>query len=212
VDGVRMNRRQPTATLPSEESKSQRVGPVRPTSTQADCSIPARNRDVEHLYGRYKDHVFRIAMRYGRGDPSWAEDVAHDVFIDMFKVLDRLVDQADLGAWFYRTTTNRCLNKLKRERFLSSPVVQFFLRRPAGESSDANPEAAVIARSDLAAAFRAVSELPPKERVAFFMHYVDGKEQREIGQVLGHSKGYVSKLLERARGRLERAGWKVDDD
>ena len=60
----------------------------------------------------------------------------------MFQVVDRLVDLGDLGAWFYRTTTNRCLNKLKRERLLRSPVVQFFLRRRVSEPAD--PEALAV--------------------------------------------------------------------
>jgi RNA polymerase sigma-70 factor, ECF subfamily len=210
VDALRNRREDPAVTLASRYDRAPQARAVGQASTHAKSSIAERNREVERLYDRYKDQVFRIAMRYGRGDPSWAEDVAHDVFIETFKIIDRLVDHDDLGGWFYRTTTNRCLNKLKRDRFVSSPIVQFFLRRPAAESSD--PEAVVIARSDLAAAFRAVSELPPKERVAFFMHYVDGKDQREIARVLRHSKGYVSKLLDRARGRLEQAGWQVDDD
>jgi len=205
-----MSRGEPIATLVSRRGETQRVRPVGQVSPPATNTTPTRNQQVELLYDRYKDHVFRIAIRYGRGDPSWAEDVAHDVFIELFKVVERLVDHHDLSGWFYRTTTHRCLNKLKRERFLSSPIVQFLLRRRAAEPSD--PEAAAIARSDLAAAFRAVNELPPKERIAFFMHYVDGKDYREIGRVLGHSKGYVSKLLDRARGRLERAGWQVDHD
>jgi RNA polymerase sigma-70 factor (ECF subfamily) len=210
VDALRMKREQPAVTLAPRQDTARAVRSAVQGRREAESSTPIRNQEVERLYDRYKDHVFRIAMRYGRGDASWAEDVAHDVFIDVFKVMDRLSDHGDLGAWFYRTTTNRCLNKLKRERFLSSPVVRFLLGRRGGEPPD--PEGAAIARSDLAAAFRAVNTLPPKERVAFFMHYVDGQEHREIGRVLGHSKGYVSKLLERARQRLERAGWQVSDE
>jgi len=176
----------------------------------AAAPTPLCNVRVEHLYDRHKNQVFHLALRYGRGNASWAEDVAQEVFLELFEAIDRLVDDDELAGWFYRVTTNRCLNKLKRERLMSSPLVQFFLRSPGADLVD--PETIAIARADLSSAFRAVGALPPKEQVAFFMRYVDGKDLEGIGRVLGHSKGYVSKLLDRARQRLQEAGWKVDDD
>jgi RNA polymerase sigma-70 factor, ECF subfamily len=207
---LRMKREERSATLPTRNDKARQPRADGQVSIVAKKSIATRNLEVERLYDRYKNHVFRVALRYAGGNASWAEDVTHDVFIDLFDVIGRLVERDDLGAWLYRATTNRCLNKLKRERFLSSPWLQFFFRRRAATPAD--PEVVAIARSDLRAAFGAVNELPPKEKVAFFMRYVDGKDLREIGRVLGHTKGYVSKLLERARRRLDQAGWQVDDD
>jgi RNA polymerase sigma-70 factor (ECF subfamily) len=183
-------------------------GTVRPSSRPA--AGPSLNVRVERLYDRHKHQVFHLALRYGRGNASWAEDVAQEVFLELFEVLDRLVDEDELAGWFYRVTTNRCLNKLKRERFMSSPLVQLFLGRHRAELVD--PEKIALARADLSAAFRAVAALPPKENIAFFMRYVDDKDLDDVARVLGHSKGYVSKLLDRARRRLGEAGWKVDDD
>jgi RNA polymerase sigma-70 factor, ECF subfamily len=66
-----------------------------------------------------------------------------------------------------------------------------------------------IARDDLHRAMEVLSTLPSKEQVAFCMYYLDGKEQEEIGQFLGHSKGYICKLIQRAVETLEKAGWEV---
>ena len=44
------------------------------------------------------------------------------------------------------------------------------------------------------------------------MHLLDGMNQKEIGEVLSLSKGYVSKLLARARSLAQEAGWKLGDD
>src|SRR5262249_24115679 len=137
-------------------------------------------------------------------------DVAQEVFLQLFEAIDGLDDDEDMSSWFYRVTTNRCLNKLKRERFMSSPLVQFFLGRHRANLVD--PESIALARADLSSAFRAVGALPPKERIAFFMRYVDDRGLEDIAEVLDHSKGYVSKLIDRARQRLGEAGWKVDDD
>jgi RNA polymerase sigma-70 factor (ECF subfamily) len=178
-------------------------------SPGAEAASPAVHVRVERLYDRHKNQVFHLALRYGRGNASWAEDVAQEVFLQLFEAIEGL-DDDDLSGWFYRVTTNRCLNKLKRERFMSSPLVQFFLGRHRANFVD--PESIALARADLSSAFRAVGALPPKERIAFFMRYVDDKDLEDIAEMLGHSKGYVSKLIDRARQRLGEAGWRVDDD
>jgi RNA polymerase sigma-70 factor (ECF subfamily) len=184
------------------------LGAVRPSSRPP--ASPALHARVERLYDRHKNQVFHLALRYGRGNASWAEDVAQEVFLQLFEAAPGLDDDEDLSGWFYRVTTNRCLNKLKRERFMSSPIVQFFLGRHRANLVD--PESIVLARADLSSALLAVGALPPKESVAFFMRYVDNKSLEDIAKVLGHSKGYVSKLIDRARRRLGEAGWKVEDD
>src|SRR5262249_52551859 len=74
-----------------------------------------------------------------------------------------------------------------------------------------HPELAAAARHDLQRAFAALDALPPKERVAFSMFHLDGKSQDEIGEVLGHGKSYVCKLIQRATERLRGLGWEVPD-
>ncbi|HKQ71453.1 MAG TPA: sigma-70 family RNA polymerase sigma factor, partial [Polyangiaceae bacterium] len=164
---------------------------------------------IEQIYARWKDSVFHIALRYGRGNLGWAEDVTHDVFVEAFRTIGGLVDHEALGGWFYRVTTRRCLNKLKRERWMSLPAVRFLLQRPIESATD--PERQAIVRADLARAADAMQALPPTERAVFYMRHLDGKDQTEIAAVLDLSKGYVSKLLKRATKRLSRAGWQVND-
>ena len=71
------------------------------------------------------------------------------------------------------------------------------------------PEATLLARSELEQALSAVNTLPVKERVVFSMCHLGGLTQNEAARVLGHSKGYVSKLLKRAEARLSELGWEV---
>lgn len=165
---------------------------------------------IEAIYQRHSAAVFRVALRYGRGDLTFAEDVTHDVFLDLMKALPGLHDRDDLGGWLYRATTNRCLKRLRRERFLELAPVRWLLEQRAGKPRP--PDAIAIARDDLQRAFDALNALPTKERVVFSMYYLDDQGQEEIGRILGHSKGYVSKLLQRAVTRLREAGWDVADE
>ncbi len=152
--------------------------------------------------------MFAWALRYGCGDRAFAEDVAHDVFVSLLRAVDRLVDTDDVGGWLYRATTNACWNRLRTEAFRRSVLARVFL---GASPESVDPGARVdLARNhdDALALLRA---LPAKERVAFCMVHVDGKSQQEVAKILGHSKGYVSKLVVRAESRVRGLGWKIDD-
>jgi RNA polymerase sigma-70 factor (ECF subfamily) len=164
--------------------------------------------DLSWLYERYHTQVFHLALRYCRGDVAWAEDVTQDIFLALLRLPRTLVAQESLAGWFYRVTTNRCLNELRKENFLRSAPVRWLLGR--AQPNERTPERLAIARDELSQAFESVNRLPAKERVVFFMVHVDGKDQNETARTLGFSKGYVSKLLKRAEQRLTAAGWKVE--
>jgi RNA polymerase sigma-70 factor (ECF subfamily) len=165
-------------------------------------------QEISWLYERYRDEVFHLALRYSYGNTAWAEDVVHDVFVQLMHVRPNLRDRELLSSWFYRVTTNRCLNKLRHESMQRSPLFRWFFGRQ--EADERTPERIATMRSELTKASSALQELPVKQRLAFYMHYVDGIEQAEIGRVLRHSKGYVSKLLNRAKAQLAARGWKVE--
>jgi len=164
---------------------------------------------VERIYRKHHELVFRLALRYGRGRTAWADDVMQDVFVDLMRALPSLRDLDAMEGWLYRATTHRCLKRLRRERFLALPAVRWILGAPHEEP--VHPEVAAIARHDLRRALEAMDSLPPKERVAFSMFHLDGKSQDEIGEVLGHRKSYVCKLIKQATAMLRALGWEVPD-
>lgn len=156
---------------------------------------------LDRLYRQHHRAVFHLALRYGLGNEAWAEDVVHDVFVTLLDRLPSLEDHERIDGWLYRVTTNRCLRKLRRERFLLHDVVRWL--RFVGPSEGVSVEGRVFARHDLERARQALGELGPRERVVVCMVHLDGKSQREVGEILGLSKGYVCKLLARGTARLE---------
>jgi len=191
-----------------------RFGGARPTVMTPELGLVSDDArttpDVEELYARYADRVFRWALRFGGGDVAWAEDVTQDVFMNLVKRAPDLEDADELGGWFYRVTANRCLNELRRQRIMRALSTALFATR-AEPDRRRTPENAVMARGELDAALQAISGLPAAQRVAFSMRHLDGLPQQEIGRILGYSKGHISRLLKRAGEQLRRAGWRVDD-
>jgi RNA polymerase sigma-70 factor (ECF subfamily) len=156
---------------------------------------------IERLYRQHHRAVFRLALRYGLGDESWAEDVTQDVFMILLDKLPSLAEHEQLDGWLYRVTCNRCLRKLERDRFRAGSLLRTLLFGAAQEQPSI--ENRVFARAELERVRVALGKLPARERVVLGMVHLDGKSQREVCEVLGLSKGYVSKLLARAMARLE---------
>jgi RNA polymerase sigma-70 factor (ECF subfamily) len=179
-----------------------------PGRVSADRASVDTAEDIAWIYDRYHQEVFHLALRYGRGNAAWAEDVTQDIFLALLRFPRVLRAQQSLSGWFYRVTTNRCLNQLRKETFLQSAPVRWLLG--TAPPSQPTPESLAMAKDELSQAFQSVNALPAKERVVFFMVHVDGWDQTEAARMLGHSKGYVSKLLKRAEERLTAAGWKVE--
>ncbi len=161
---------------------------------------------VNDAYRKHHGLVYRLALRYGRGRVAFAEDVVQEVFLQLWRHAAVVRDLDAVEGWLYRATTRRCFNKLRNERLVG--LLTFRWLRPDAEPS-VDAHALHGAREELRRAFDALSTLPAKERVAFSMFHLDGKSQDEIGAVLGHSKGYVCKLIQRASEKLKKLGWEV---
>jgi len=183
-----------------------------PLRTLARTDADAREAAAAIVARLYREHApaaFKLALRYGRGDRQWAEDLVHDVFVEVHRHAERLAEMEQPGGWIYRATTSRCLNRLRRDRWLASPLVRWMLAQPARASD--SPEVLGAARRELGKVFDAVNRLPDAQRLCIWMRHVDGLSQPEIGEILGFRKSYVCKLLQRAEATLAGESEEADD-
>ncbi len=67
------------------------------------------------LFERWFDRVHDVARNIVRNDDTAAE-VAQDVFLTAWQRLDQLDDPERFGGWLLRTSRNRALNRLEKER------------------------------------------------------------------------------------------------
>jgi RNA polymerase sigma-70 factor (ECF subfamily) len=163
----------------------------------------------ERCYARHRASVFRWALRFGAGDVAWAEDLAHDVFLEVLRCMGRLDDMEGLGSWLYRVTAHMAYERLRRERSVWRRVLT---RYGAGKERTAPPADVPWQRQETSRrALEAVASLPPLERMVLTMKLLDGKSQKEIAWALELSEGYVSKLAARAIARIRKGRWEVDD-
>jgi RNA polymerase sigma-70 factor, ECF subfamily len=159
------------------------------------------------LYQQHRHRVYAWALRYAGGNRAWAEDVTQDVFVRLFEHLDAM--EADVGGWLYRVTANLAISRIRRRSTLTRLLGTFgapFVARPRAPDEHAELKGYVTQAEQF------LAKLPVRERAVLAMYLLDGMNQKEIGEVLSLSKGYVSKLLARARVLAREAGWELGDD
>ncbi len=66
------------------------------------------------LVERYRAMVYRVAYQFA-GNHHDAEDIAQEVFIKVYRSLDRFRHDAQLSSWMYRIVMNACIDHRRRQ-------------------------------------------------------------------------------------------------
>lgn len=147
---------------------------------------------ARELWGRFASPMLGTALRILRRRED-AEDVVQDALLATLAD-PPVIATAALGAWLHRVVVNRCLDRLRRARRLPA-------KEPASDDMAAQPAPSSASRIDLE---RAVAALPPRARLVFVLHDVEGLQHDEIALRLGISAGTSKSQLFRARDLLRR--------
>jgi len=148
----------------------------------------------------HQSMVYSLALHFLRS-PSMAEDLAQEVFLELFRNLAKIKSGAHLRFWLRRVACHRSIDRVRR--------------RPPYEmlSLEDVPEPASAERADdpllEAKLWRLVGALPQKPRMALILRYQEDLELREIAEVMEMPVNTVKSSLERAlallRGKLARS-------
>lgn len=148
------------------------------------------------------DRVYRLAYRLA-GNRHDAEDITQEVFIRVFKSLNRF-EPGSFSGWLHRITTNVFLDMVRRQsRVRMRPIGEETAQVPSGEPT---PEQSVqdgYLDPDLQAA---LDDLAPEFRAAVVLCDVEGLTYEEVGEALGVKVGTVRSRIHRGRRNL-RAGF-----
>jgi RNA polymerase sigma-70 factor (ECF subfamily) len=146
------------------------------------------------LYDRYAGLVNGLALRILR-DPSDAEDVVQDVFVQAWRQADRFdPSRGSPEAWICTLARTRALDRLRRR----------VSRRE--EPAEAAPGTTATPRNvEILAVRKALDELSANQRRALELAYYEGLTQSEIAERLGEPLGTVKTRIRTAMIRLRDA-------
>lgn len=146
------------------------------------------------LYDLYKDRVYSISLHFFHGDAAVAGDVTQQVFLKLMTSIRQFRGDAEFSTWLYRLVVNACVDAArnrKPETVISDPSRLDALPARGSQEED-------YVRAQTASSVRAaVSELPPKFRIAVLLRYFDDLSYEQMAQALHCSMGTVASRLSR---------------
>lgn len=159
-------------------------------------AIEGDERALRSLWSQHSPHIDAVVRRLV-GDPDMAEDIAQEVWIQIFRALPTYRGESQFGTWAHRIAVNRTLNALRRVRRLNKIETDMEEETVAVEHAGE--------RSMLAATIEAAAaQLSPGARTVFLMHDVEGYTHEEIAAELGITAGGSKSQLFKARAKLRR--------
>ena len=139
-----------------------------------------------------------------------AEDIAQDVFVEVFNSINKFKGNSKLSTWIYRITTNKCLefirkkNTKKRFAFLQSIMGnEIPLDKTKYFTEMDHPGVLLENKEKSATLFKAINKLPDAQRVVFTLSKVDGMSNQEICDITEKSLSSVEALMFRAKKNLQ---------
>jgi RNA polymerase sigma factor (sigma-70 family) len=162
----------------------------------------------KYLVDNYKDRVFNTAIGIVQNAED-AEDVAQEVFIQVYRSIHNFKGESKLSTWLYRIATTRALDLLRSRK--SKKRFGFIQRlfgdgnEPLYELPDFNhPGVALDKKENAAKLFKAIAQLPENQKTAFTLHKLEDLSYQEVSEVMQTSIAAVESLMHRAKQNLRK--------
>lgn len=161
------------------------------------------------LVERHSPRLYRVAYRM-LGHAQEAEDVTQDAFTRLWQSAPKWTPRGGgLGAWLHRVVVNRCLDKLRQFRVVTTDVM------PDMADDAPSPERSLAIDRLGRAMEDALAALPGRHRAAIVLCYFEGLSNIVAAQVLELNLKAMESLLFRARRGLrellETRGVRIED-
>jgi len=140
-----------------------------------------------------------------------AEDIAQDVFIEVYRAVQHFRADAKLSTWLYRIAVNRSLNHIRDNkkhkwfRSFENDVADKSRQLQQIESARSeHPEFELENKQRALILHEAVNSLPENQKVAFTLSKYEDLSYNEIAEVMEMSVSSVESLLFRAKKNLQK--------
>jgi RNA polymerase sigma factor (sigma-70 family) len=158
-----------------------------------------RNEAFNLLLNKYQQkiywHIRRLVINHDDTD-----DLVQEVFIKVWKNLEKFRNDSQLYTWIYRIATNESitfLNKKKQKNNTPLDEVSAELKENLVETSYFNGDKVELKLQ------QAILSLPEKQRLVFNMKFYDDLKYEEISLIVGTSVGALKASYHIAVKKIE---------
>jgi len=143
------------------------------------------NGAYRYLIQQYQErlywHIRKIVLRH-----EDADDLVQEVFIKVFKNIDKFKGESSIYSWMYRIATNESLTFLKKDAKMKKlPFEEYMFDKACALQSD------ILYDGDQIQLMlqKALARLPEQQRLIFTMKYLEDLTYKEMSALLDKSQG-----------------------
>ncbi|MFY0607104.1 MAG: RNA polymerase sigma factor [Cyclobacteriaceae bacterium] len=158
----------------------------------------SNNKDLfESLHQQHHPMVKQMCMGFMKGDLAMANDLSQEVFINIWRALDKFRGASSHKTWIYRVTVNTCLKHIGKNKARNQiPFGELEQELPSVDNESENTE------NHHLALYRAIGQLKELDRLIIMM-VLDDLKYTEIANVIGLSEGNLRVKIHRIKATLK---------
>ncbi|MGM0440989.1 MAG: RNA polymerase sigma factor [Elusimicrobiota bacterium] len=158
----------------------------------------AKDKDAfRTIYESYKDFAWNLALKY-TGSENMAEDAVSEVFVKLFKKINKFNFKSSFETWFYRVSINTILNYVAREKRRRTDSVEN-MKIPQKKTEK---ELDRLEREEIVDGL--LKKLSSEERLIIVLREFEGLSYKEISRSLDMKLGTVKTKIYRTRNKLRK--------
>ncbi len=157
----------------------------------------------EAVVVRYRRKVFHIAYKF-TGKHDQAEDLTQEIFLKIFKSLEKFNQDADFSTWLSSVARNYCIDHYRASKREREVLVEDLVAFDLAPASFGNPHRALEDRDRRSFLRKGLDLLPEKLREAVVLRDLQGLSYQEMADRLGLPEGTVKSRINRGREELAR--------
>lgn len=173
---------------------------MKSASTKPSTATIAQSREgFRDLVETHQSRVYSIAFRI-LGDRGTAEEVAQDVFLALYRHMERIESEEHLLAWLRRVTVHRATDAYRRRASRADFAADEFCEERTLLSGNGAPalDLSFEPAGPATSIEQMVAVLPPAQRAVLLLRYQEDLPPTEISALLSMPLGTVKSHLQRA--------------
>lgn len=137
-----------------------------------------------------------------------AEDAAQEVFIEVYKSIDRFREESKLSTWIYRIAVTKSLDMIRKQkrkkRFgrLQQMLGFEYQSDQIPDKKELNPQQNTEAIERYTVLHNAIDSLVESQKIAITLSKLEGFSNNEIADIMKTSQSSVDSLIHRAKKNL----------
>ncbi|HMK05332.1 MAG TPA: RNA polymerase sigma factor [Ferruginibacter sp.] len=160
------------------------------------------------LVEEWQDMVYNTAVSIVQNADD-ADDITQEVFIQVYQSISSFKGESKFSTWLYKVTLSKSLDhekkKKRKKRFA-------FVQTLFGNHDDEqfhpvefdHPGIQLEKKQRASELFRALKQIPDKQRIAFTLHKLEGQSYQEVAEIMNTSLYAVESLMSRAKINLKK--------